>query len=85
MLRDQALSYGAEIRHDVEVSGVSVKKGSRPSARLTSGEVIEADVILGADGPRSQIRRGIIGQELHETPLGTALFKSVFQELHVPC
>ncbi|KAI0093314.1 hypothetical protein BDY19DRAFT_903077 [Irpex rosettiformis] len=74
MLLDKAVFYGAEIRHDVEVSGISVQKGSRPSARLTSGEVIEADVILGADGPKSVIRWQVIGQELNETPLGTALF-----------
>ncbi len=75
MVHDRAVSYGADIRHDVAVAGISVQKGTRPSARLISGEVIEADVILGADGSNSTIRREIIGQELHETPLGTALFK----------
>ncbi|KAI0812477.1 hypothetical protein BC629DRAFT_1589237 [Irpex lacteus] len=74
MVHDRAVSYGAEIRHDVAVAGISVQKGTRPSARLISGEVIEVDVILGADGSNSPIRREIIGQELHETPLGTALF-----------
>ncbi|KAI0700907.1 hypothetical protein BC835DRAFT_1325529 [Cytidiella melzeri] len=74
MLRDRAVSYGAEIREGVTVLSISVQGDCRPSARLTSGEVIEADVLIGADGSNSLVRREITGQEFCDSPLGLALF-----------
>lgn len=34
----------------------------RPSVRLKTGEILHADVILGADGPRSIVRRVVTGE-----------------------
>ncbi|KAI0344632.1 FAD/NAD(P)-binding domain-containing protein [Trametopsis cervina] len=74
ILHARALSHQAVIRSGVKVTSISVAEGLKPSARLTTGEVIEADVIIGADGSDSMVRREIIGQELRETPLGLTVF-----------
>jgi salicylate hydroxylase len=72
---EKAMSFGAVIRDGIEVSSISVGKGARPSVKLVSGEVVEADVIIGADGAQSFVRKEMLGQELRDTPLGSALFK----------
>lgn len=77
MLLNRALSYGAKIRGGVELASLRVEKDSRPAARLTSGEVIEADVIIGADGAESYVRTLVADKELQSTPKGLALFKYV--------
>ncbi|KAF8071521.1 hypothetical protein FPV67DRAFT_878314 [Lyophyllum atratum] len=58
LLRDVALSCGAEIRLDAKV--VVIDPYNR-TARLESGEELRADIIVGADGPGGLARR-----ELHE-------------------
>ena len=35
----------------------------RPSITLASGEVIEADVVIGADGPNSFVRETVLGED----------------------
>jgi len=54
MLYDTALSCGATIRLNTTVTAIE------PDAcrvRLSTGEVLEADVIVGADGPSGLSRR----------------------------
>ncbi|KAK1570178.1 FAD binding domain-containing protein [Colletotrichum navitas] len=54
-----------------EMLGIEIKLGSevkeidfnKPSLRLSTGEVYEADLILGADGERSRCRSGLLGRE----------------------
>ncbi|KAK3951309.1 hypothetical protein QBC32DRAFT_166073 [Pseudoneurospora amorphoporcata] len=49
-----------EIKLGSEVAQVDFNK---PSLRLSTGEVYEADLILGADGERSRCRAGLLGRE----------------------
>ncbi|EPQ57593.1 FAD/NAD P-binding domain-containing protein [Gloeophyllum trabeum ATCC 11539] len=69
LLAKSAASQGAQIRKKakvVSVDGGSLKKGDRPSVSLASGEKLSADVIVGADGADSTVRRSLLG----DTPLG---------------
>jgi digeranylgeranylglycerophospholipid reductase len=56
---DKALAHraegaGAELRHPVGVTGV---EGTR--VRLAGGDVVEANVVIGADGPLSTVGRSV--------------------------
>lgn len=60
MLADEARRLGTEIRLDCHVVDVDCKD-IKPIVTLASGEKIEADVIVGADGLRSSVRTGVLG------------------------
>ncbi|MCI4373458.1 MAG: hypothetical protein L3K02_07455, partial [Thermoplasmata archaeon] len=56
---DKALAYraegaGAELRYPVGVTGVYGHE-----VRLAGGETVEADVVIGADGPLSTVGRSV--------------------------
>ena len=44
----------------------------RPSVRLKTGEILHADVIIGADGPRSIVRR-VVTEEAEPETISTGL------------
>jgi len=47
----------------------------RPAVRLNTGEIPHADVIIGADGPRSVVRPVVSDDEGQEaTPIGFGLY-----------
>lgn len=48
-----------------------------PSITLKSGEVIRADLIVGADGVKSMIRDVVVGGPTHATPTGDAAYRAV--------
>lgn len=52
--------HAIEIKLGSEVTEVDFNK---PSLRLSSGEIYEADLILGADGERSRCRGSLLGRE----------------------
>lgn len=49
----------------------------RPSVTLTTGEVISADLIVGADGVKSMVREVVIGAPTKATPTGDAAYRAV--------
>ncbi|KAJ5679523.1 hypothetical protein N7462_007767 [Penicillium macrosclerotiorum] len=55
-------SYRGDVlsQSPLEVKDINFNK---PSLRLSTGEVYEADLILGADGERSRCRGGLLGRE----------------------
>ncbi|GFF38203.1 putative FAD binding domain-containing protein [Aspergillus udagawae] len=53
-------TLGIEIKLGSEVKEIDFNK---PSLRLATGEVYEADLILGADGERSRCRGRLLGRE----------------------
>ena len=72
MLYQRAISAGAKISFNSEVAGVcppsahAASSGSdyhRPSVELCSGEVVHADVIIGADGAQSILRPVVDAQD----------------------
>lgn len=60
LLYDTAISYGAKIRRGAHV--VDIDAHSR-SVRLSTGQVLRADVIVGADGLSSIARRQLLEEE----------------------
>jgi len=58
LLYDAAISCGARVRMNTSVESIDPDKRT---VTLQSGEVLHADVIIGADGPSGMTRRGIHG------------------------
>jgi len=73
MLLETARELGAEIRTNAEV--VEIAEDCR-SLRLASGKVLEADVIIGADGSRG-MSRGLVVPQDSPKATGVTLFNSV--------
>jgi len=74
MLLETALELGAEARTNTEVVEIA---GDCRSVRLASGEVLQADVIIGADGSQGMCRRLVCPQD-PEKGTGIMLFKYAF-------
>lgn len=75
VLWDMAVSLGTKIIPEAEISSLDLVDDGRCSVRLASGEVLEADVIIGTDGPGGIARKEVIGQEVKETTLGMSIFR----------
>ncbi|KAI0958323.1 hypothetical protein AcV7_004175 [Taiwanofungus camphoratus] len=65
LLHDTAVEHGAKIRSNAEVVSMSVRP-ERPSVTLASGEELDADVLVGADGLDSLSRAMMLGDADHE-------------------
>ncbi|KAJ7499868.1 FAD/NAD(P)-binding domain-containing protein [Mycena latifolia] len=51
---------------------------------LNSGEIVHADIVLGADGINSVMRTEILGSEVKAAPSGWSCFRAVFEAQEVP-
>ena len=49
----------------------------RPSVTLSTGEVIFADLIIGADGVKSMVREVVLGEPTKATPTGDAAYRAI--------
>ncbi|KAI8975918.1 FAD/NAD(P)-binding domain-containing protein [Trametes punicea] len=85
ILAESAAEHGAVLRGGCQV--VSIEPDlQRPYVTLASGEVVEGDVVVGADGchmPTYHSRRIILealGQEDKETPTGMQVFNVLIPE-----
>jgi salicylate hydroxylase len=81
MLLQTARELGAETRVNAEV--VEVAEDCR-SVRLASGEVLHADVIIGADGSQGMCRALVVPQD-PPNATGVMLFKWVLPLPYSPC
>ncbi len=86
-LAEFAEELGATIRHGPEAEVVSVHADpQRPSVTLKSGEIVYADVVVGADGhywsgcTRRELMNALEQEDEHE-PTGMAVYRYV--RLHV--
>ena len=61
---------------DAEVTGVSAS-GSHPSITLASGETVKGDLVVGADGVHSTIRRTVHPKEPPPRPSGLRALRGV--------
>ena len=68
-----AVSAGAKIRFGAAVTKVT-PGDPRPSVTLSTGEVLTADIVIGADGPRSMIREVVLERENEADPTGITVF-----------
>jgi len=75
MLHDLALSAGASITLNAEVTSVSFDTSKRlPTAVLADGTVLNADLVIGADGYRSIVRETVTGEPDNGQPSGQTYF-----------
>lgn len=70
------MDAGAQVQFGATVEEINPEK-PRPSVRLANGEVISADIIVGADGPRSLVRETVLGEEDEPRPTGITVFGGV--------
>ncbi len=73
MLYDLAVSAGARVDFAVDV--VSVEPGD-PNPQVTSvtGQIFTADIVIGADGPRSVVRRTAFNTGDDLVPAGVVVY-----------
>jgi salicylate hydroxylase len=70
---------GVRIRLDATVREVQPDPavGGGPSVTLSCGEVLHADVIIGADGVKSTLQKAVTGLDDRATPTGDAAYRAV--------
>ncbi len=73
LLHSLATSAGARISFGTSVASVRLCD-SKPSATLSTGEVLYTDIIIGADGPASTVRQAVLGHECFTEPAGYTMF-----------
>ncbi|KAI0358251.1 FAD/NAD-P-binding domain-containing protein [Trametes cingulata] len=75
------LATGAGARVDFNTEVVSIQQGSdsipNPSVTLANGEVLTADMLIGADGYRSIVREVVLEEEDMVKPGGMTLYTGV--------
>jgi len=78
-LYEEALAQGVEIRHGVHVkpADVDLENGV---LRLSSGEVLHADLYVGADGGRSAVREALTGRAPQPVPHGRVVMRILIEE-----
>ncbi|GBE88413.1 hypothetical protein SCP_1302280 [Sparassis crispa] len=80
VLYDAAVAGGATVRHGAIVAQVD---GTKSEVMLASGEVLTADVIIGADGPRGTCRKAVMGTRDHGVPIGISMYAATVSAEHV--
>jgi salicylate hydroxylase len=73
ILHEAALESGCEIRVKSRVVAVDE---SAPSLTLKSGEVLKADIIVGADGIKSVVRSHVIEQKVAPRQYGECAYRA---------
>ena len=79
MLYKLAPEAGARIDFNTEVT--SIQQGSdaipNPSVTLANGDVLTADILIGADGYKSLVRDIVLEEEDNARPAGMTLYTGV--------
>ncbi|KAI0092755.1 hypothetical protein BDY19DRAFT_925962 [Irpex rosettiformis] len=82
LVHQLAAEAGAQIEFGATV--VKVSPGDpKPSVTVAGGEVITADVIIGADGPRSLVREIVLGKKDSSKPVGWTVYGAVVPESYM--
>lgn len=68
-----AVNSGAKVEFGVPVESVS-PGDSKPTVKLSTGEILTADIIIGADGATSIVRPVVVGEEDDPKPSGFTIF-----------
>ncbi|KAG0709253.1 hypothetical protein DFH29DRAFT_978816 [Suillus ampliporus] len=72
MLYRAAVGAGARITYNAPVVKVH---SNPPRVELQDGTVFKADMVIGADGPRSTVREAVIGWPSEEVPEGHSAYE----------
>ena len=70
------IRLGAAVR-DVQPDPAAPGGGGGPSVTLASGEVLRADVIVGADGVKSLLQKAVTGRNDAPVPTGDAAYRAI--------
>lgn len=73
LLYNLATQSGATIDFGVIVEAV-IPGNPNPTVKLSTGETLTADIVIGADGPRSMVRNVVLAQEDDAKPSGLTVF-----------
>ncbi len=72
------LATGAGATVDLHTEAISIQQGSdsipNPSVSLANGEVLTADIIIGADGSNSLVREVVLDEEDDAKPGGLTVY-----------
>ncbi|KAG2145125.1 hypothetical protein DEU56DRAFT_788922 [Suillus clintonianus] len=74
MLYREAIAAGARISFNTPVAKVHANP---PRVQLQDGTVLKADMIIGADGPRSTVREAVVGWPSEEVPEGHSAYVAI--------
>ncbi|CZR53489.1 probable 2-polyprenyl-6-methoxyphenol hydroxylase and related FAD-dependent oxidoreductases [Phialocephala subalpina] len=75
-LYDRAVELGAEVRCNARVQDVRIEDdGLSASVTLYSGEVLQTDLLVGADGINSKLRELLLGYPDPPTPTGDLAYR----------
>jgi 2-polyprenyl-6-methoxyphenol hydroxylase-like FAD-dependent oxidoreductase len=74
ILTDKALAAGATVEYGQTIGGIT-QSGDRVEVRLTGGSTRTADLVVGADGVRSAVRRYALGPEWTPRYTGKSVFR----------
>lgn len=77
-----AVKSGAQVQFGVTVTNVS-PGDPKPSVTTASGETITADIIIGADGPRSLVREVVLGKKDNPEPVGWTVYGATVPESYM--
>lgn len=68
-----AVNSGAKVDFGVTVESV-VPGDSKPTVKLSTGEILTADIVIGADGPTSIVRQVVLKEKDDPKPSGFTIF-----------
>ena len=72
ILYNTAKELGAQVRTGAEIVSIDPYK---PTVTLRGGEVLSADVVVGADGPYGLTRKSLMGENPTKTPMGFMMYE----------
>ncbi|KAH9849277.1 FAD/NAD-P-binding domain-containing protein [Lenzites betulinus] len=75
VLYDAAMAAGIEVRMGAEVEEIDPDS---PTVKLVSGEILTADVLVGADGEFGKARQVVAGEKAMGSRTGMALYDSSY-------
>ncbi|KAL6300917.1 FAD/NAD-P-binding domain-containing protein, partial [Sparassis latifolia] len=81
ILSESAMALGVKVRHNASVTGID---GQNCQVELRTGEVLSADVIIGADGATGLSRMTVIDHQDPGVPTGIAVYATTVPSENVP-
>jgi salicylate hydroxylase len=74
-LFDRAVELGAEVLVDSHVVDVKFEADSTAAVSLRNGKILQADLVIGADGLHSRCRQYVLGRSDHPRPTGDMAYR----------
>ncbi|KAI0693444.1 FAD/NAD-P-binding domain-containing protein [Cerioporus squamosus] len=81
ILYDTAIKHGAQVRFNAEVAEIDPEE---QEVKLASGEILSADVLVGADGEYGPSRTAVLGERKVGTPTGLAVYDTMVPAKNIP-